>query len=782
MPTSTHVIISTLMAYASGILCGQYTPMPPIITIIITIIITGGYLICSRWFDPHSDKHILRAWLLVMLFLLGNLRMQITLNTLLPEGDFTFEGQIAYEPTRANKWYSSKVQGADMTIIVRSKTEQTFRYGDTIRASGKIQHPPGQRNPGGFDYEALLIRQGIRGQLYAETIEKIGHKGNPLLELSTHMREKLVAILNQSEHHEVLRAMVLGERNALDQETVQSFQRSGSAHLLAVSGLHVGLIATCCFGMFSLLSRLLPARYQIPIAALLTMITVIGYTLIIGFRPSVIRAALTCTIFLGARAVGKKLSLTDILPFVAFLLLLHNPTQLWDVGFQLSFAAVGSMVWLLPQWDALTTRIMGEHQEDSIRGTILKWGIAGFGVTWIAQLGTLILTAYYFHRIPYISLIFGPFITSLGSLVVGLCIPVIIAGSIGLEHLATYILDPTVHLFIEITKWLANTNMIWKVKTPSLGCILTYITGFYLLKRWAWHWIHHRFQMIGTVIAVISFWLISALHGGFNNKLEVTFIDVGQGDSIFVKFPNGKTLLIDAGNRVYNPVTETAWDTGERTVDPYLSHIGEFNIDLLMLSHPDADHVGGLAHIAREFNVKAIAGIKEGYSSSFAYQAFMDAAQNIPHTLNTLNFNHLSERVTIKHLHPLNKVDTEGTRKNNNSFVIKLIYGNIKILLTGDIEWETEKFLVQSGVDLSAHIMQAPHHGSKTSSTAAFIDAVSPKDAIISCGQRNKYNHPHASVVNRYEERGTRIYRTDQQGTVKIVTDGKQYKIIPFIK
>lgn len=792
--TTTRILAMSLLSYAGGVWLGKYLLVPHVVPVLITF----GYLICCRWFDRFAHRTLLYSWLLLMLFGLGTLAVQTRMINPIPDSAYnkavTFLGTVAYDPAREKEWYSTKASGfiyvgdsedaiaTNAKVILRVRCHEdatpfTYKYGDVIKATGELRRPSGQRNPGGFDYRQYLITQGIFGTIHrVETIEHIGSRNGKIsLIWAESMQRKIQLILGQLKHGDVLRAMCLGERSLLKPETLETFQKGGAAHILAVSGLHIGLIALCC--AFSL-KFLIKSKTAVNI---ITMVVIFCYALIIGFSPSVIRATSMCIIFLGARTLGKKLDILDVILSVALAVLLINPLYLWSVGFQLSFSAVLTIVLFMPAWEHLMDPVIEKIDHEKYRKW-LKWTIDGFGVTISANIGTMLLSAYYFNKIPLVGIICAPWIMGQTTIIVAVTFLTTVLGLIYLPLSSLFLLeiDFLVRAFLDFMRLITVPNLVVNVGTPSFLAILFWLTAIVYLRQWAGYWVQYGKRMFYPITAIFMAWLISSGYGFVTTRrtLEVTFIDVGQGDSIFVKFPTKfpwlekrKTLLIDAGNFYQNSCTEKRSNAGENTVAPFLAHRGQFDIDVVLLTHPDNDHIGGLPHIINEFDVGYVLGATPKYREFLPYR-IMEAtvkARGVPVSYDTADLNGLTDAATIKLISP-----RKGDSKNDRSLCVKITYGRIKFLLTGDIERVAELALSNSGEDLSAHFLQAPHHGSKTSSSDTLLNAVNPTYAIVSCGVRNRYGHPHPTVLERYRARGIKVLRTDKQGAVTIRTDGKR--------
>ena len=808
--------LRTLVPYLLGVLIAGFLPIPLFwIWLIALICLIGGVGFTYLWKTDARAARLGWVFLFGAICACGVFRLKVVLTSPIPPGFYDqrvhFSGEMAYQPERGERWEAGYASGTirpvehpdllvEAKLLVRFREPTPLRYGDRIEVEGVLRQPNGQRNPGGFDYRSYLARRGVFGILYPPWDHEVvptGRSGLPLLrwteKLRRHVEDVLDAAYRENRiHAQVLKGMLLGLRSELSPDILDAFRNSGSIHILAVSGLHVGLIATVCFFGFSLLR--LPRKAT----DLLTIAAVILYACLVGFRPSVFRASLMAVIYLISRIIERDRDLFNLLAFAALVLLLINPAQLWDIGFQLSFAAVASIVYLAPKWELFVARIFGLSRADStvnpdsvmrprsVWGRAGWWLAMGFGVTLSAQVGTTLIIAWHFHRIYPIGLVAGLFTVGLAALLVNITLISVLLGLIWLPLAMpfAYANHLILWIFLGVIEFFGQSWTVLKTPTPSFGFIVVYIAGCFAVVHWVGVWMHRK-KTIVIGLTVLAIWVWDAAWRERGKLLEVTFLDVGQGDAAFVRFPDRKTMLVDGGaNSSRIEVTETGierrvgYDHGERTLDPFLCHEGVFGIDLLLLSHPDNDHGGGFAHILQEFGVGRALGIPHQDLSKSTHQILHEIvhAKGIPHELGYAGSVDLTPTAQLELLHPFDVASTDLYDKdfNNDSLVLKLTYGDVRILFTGDIGRKVELKLVESGKDLGAEVLKVPHHGSKTSSSAEFLDAVCPEAAIFSLGQRNRYRFPSKMVVERYRERGCNILRTDQLGAIQLRTDGQR--------
>ncbi len=794
--------LTTLIPYTLGIFVAGFLPIPIFWLWLIALIFIIGAIALQRFCHPA---------LLAAIFVCGMLRLGIVMTSPIPSHFYSqelrFSGRTMYQPQRGELWeecyavgiiqsVTATTQAVKAKILIRFREPIALHYGDTIEVEGILRQAKGKRNPGGFDYRAYLARRQIFGILYPSRdleIKPIHQSGFPLLRWMERLRRRVESVTDKMygdtrAHAQLLKGMLLGKRSGISDVTIGVFQNSGVLHILAVSGLHVGLIAAVCFFGFSLFH--LPEK----VTCFLTITAVIVYACLVGFRTSVLRASLMVILYLIGVIIDRDVDSFNLLAFVALVLLLINPAQLWDVGFQLTFAATGSIVYLLPKWNNfITHRLPILNSQTKNRTKIaLKWLMTLFGVTLSAQVGATLIIAWHFYRAYPIGLIASPIVVQLAALIVPVGLISIILGMIWLPFAIPFVYANHLFLFmlLGIIEFFAKLWSPIKMTRPSFGLIAVYIAGCLAVAHWRWAWERRRkAALIG--LAVLAIWIWDMANRNRGNLLEITFLDVGQGDAAFVRFPDGKTMLIDSGINSLRidkskdgSVKWVGFDSGERILDPFLCHEGIFKLDLLLLSHPDNDHGGGFAHILREFDVGRVLGVPHQNLRAKTHQVLHEIIdlKGIPHELGYAGPIDLTSTAQLELLHPFDEASTNLTDRdvNDDSLVLKLTYGTVNILFTGDIEQDAELRLIESRKDLKSEIIKVPHHGSRTSSTAEFLDAVRPRYAIFSLGERNRYGFPADAVIKRYRDRNCRVLRTDRLGAIRLRTDGRQCWIIPY--
>ena len=792
-----------LIPYLLGIIVGGWLSIPLLWLWFVVLFCLVGSIVTR-----HRRRYLCYGLLHLAVFAGGMLRLETASHSPIPshfyDQPISFSGTTTYQPERGEAWdacyatgelrlLSDPTQQVSAKFLIRFQKLVPLRYGRDLTLTGVLRQPQGRRNPGGFDYRAYLARQDVVGIIDAKGLLRIGEQGGflPLrwIEALRIRTERVIddiytesATVEPSLHAQLLKGILLGKRSDLPTETLDIFRNSGTFHVLAVSGLHVGLVAMFCyfgFGCFRLPQKVL---------CLLTILAVLIYASLIGFRPSVFRASLMAILFLFATLIDRDADLFNLLAFAALVLLFLNPQQVWDVGFQLSFVAVVSIVYFVPKMEQPLRRLW-ENEDDSVsvltrfRNAAVKWIVLSYLVTLAAQIGTTPLTAHHFFRCYPLGFIVGPFAVGLVSLIVAVGMVSVCLGFIYLPFakLIALLNHAIISVFLALIGMFGQAWGVVKLATPTFGIFLLYVGLFLGIAHW--RYVYKRWRVASLIgMSIFAIWIWDTAFHERGKLLEVVTLDVGQGDAAFVRFPDDRTLLIDGGiQRSYYDAKKQRlvdYDVGKRVIEPYLDSQGVRKLDMVVLTHPDVDHGGGLGHILENFDVGRVLGISDMPLDSQTHQRLHTIvnANNIPYAFPFAGKIEFTPTATLNLLHPIDaaSVNLLDQDKNDDSLVIKLTYREVDILFTGDIGKQAEARLVASGQDLRSEILKVPHHGSRTSSSAQFIDAVQPRYAIFSLGQSSQYQFPHLDVVARYRTRGCVQIRTDEFGAIILRTDGKR--------
>jgi competence protein ComEC len=593
-------------------------------------------------------------------------------------------------------------------------------------------------------------------------------------------------------HSSLFQALVLGEQGKIPEDIREQFIVTGIAHLLAISGDHLGIVAFLVFSsILWLLKRSEIFLLSLPVrkwAAALTIPCLLLYTFIAGGGISVIRATIMVILFLLSIVFDRERHLLYTLALAALLILLFSPPSLFDVSFQLSFLAVLSILYLVPRLlRSLKREGMPIPSEFSWRQRAWKYVVLSFWVTVVAILGTAPFVAFHFNRVSLIGFLANLFaVPWVGFLIVPISL---------MASLLSFFFYPLASLLISMNQFLAALllNMVdFFASIPFASIDLSTPTAleiilFYLLLFLAVHLRKGkkiRFLFVGVFIllsADIAYWNLKDL---FRKDLTLTFLDVGHGDSILVEFPGGKTMLIDGGG-----LHEDRFDTGKSAIAPFLRSKKIRKIDTLVLTHPDPDHMKGLNFIASRFSIGRFLD-NGARTDAEAYLRLEETLRRRNIERFSLNENAKSQTIGGVEMSILNPPagvsgalrNQTPTGVNNQSLVMRFRFKNVILLLTGDVEREAEERMVRKGHALRAHILKVPHHGSLSSSSLAFLETAKPECAILSVGERNVGRLPHAEVMERYKRLGTKMFRTDRQGAITVKTDGEKMEIKTFLK
>ncbi|PLR87662.1 MULTISPECIES: DNA internalization-related competence protein ComEC/Rec2 [Bacillus] len=706
--------------------------------------------------------------LFVIFFIAGKtavLQNETTINELENRFQLIFnqETKVDGDVLHAHAAVSGRYEKIALRYYIATEQEQEFiraniMPGTKCSAYGELSSPALPTNLNAFNYRDFLYRKGIFWTFEAEKIDLqscMRAKPTPFSFLQS-IRQKGTAYIDRhfpEATAQVSAALIFGDRNLYNPETMKNYQAVGIIHLLAISGLQVALLA----GMIFICGVRVGITREKMINALFLFLPV--YAILTGASPSVNRSCLMLLLVLASMKIkGKyKISPADAISLAFVIYLAISPFAIYNAGFQLSFVVSFFLV--------ASSRILSRFH-----GPISQL----VAVSFVAQLGSLPILLYHFYELSLISLfanvLFVPFFSAV-------LLPLTLI--IFLLHLlSARLAGPLLfflNLIIETSDQLANILSSIPFSTFTLGRPSWLLLLFYLVTTVSffllWEKMSDRWQITRIIWLIIIPLTVHSMSHYISPAGEVTFIDVGQGDSSLIILPNARgTYLIDTGGTVRFGETEQwrqkkdPFEVGSDVLVPFLKSKGIRQIDKLILTHGDADHLGGALSLIGEIKVAEILMPQAPDRAELERQVIAAAVkEKVPIKFVTEGMGWNKGTAAFEIISPDPAAPFE---RNNSSIVVRAHFGGLDWLFTGDLEAEGEELLLRKHRDLHADVLKAGHHGSKTSTSEPFINQLQPKAAIISAGRKNRFGHPHPEVVARLEDRNIKIFRTDQQGAI----------------
>jgi len=786
-------LVYLAVAWVVGIALARVVPLPWQVLLLVAL---AGLVGLVGW---EGSRRTRLFCLCAVTLTLGAARLQLALprfdeRSLANHNDHgpaTLEGVVVAEPDVRETVAYLRLRAERLTFpdgrtldveglaLVRVSRYPSFAYGDRLRVTGPLATPPEGED---FSYRDYLARQGIHSLIENGRAVRVGSgEGNPLvaalLAFKRRAQTTIAAILHEPSAS-LLTGILLGNDNGIPADLMDDFSATGTSHIIAISGFNISIIA----GIFAAVARRLAGPRR---AAPIAIGGVVLYTILVGASAAVVRAAIMGSLYLLGRHLRRATFAPTSLAAAALLMTALDPFTLWDMGFQLSFAAtVGLMLYATPLQRgavALLSRLIPPERAARAVG----WVSESLLVTLAAQITTIPLILYAFHRLSLVTLL-----TNL--LILPVQPAVMICG--GVATLAGLAWLPAGR----VLGWLAWLPLTYTIEAVRLTARVPYawldlgrmdawmLWAFYALLGaltwWGYQSHERRAELLGraraawsalsarlsdrlllTASAVALLLAVAAWRSLPDGRLHVTFLDVGQGDAVFIQTPSGRQALIDGGPSPSRLLTHL----GRRL--PFWDH----TLDLVVLSHPDDDLLAGLIPVLERYRVDAVLARDVGCRTPL-YIRWNEVVASSGATLwqgETGLQIWLDEGLRLTVLYPGAEL-SDSADFNVHSLVLRLDYGQTCFLFPGDVDAEVEEQLLEEGAWLDCTVLQAAHHGDSGSTSDLFLEAVTPQMVVIPVGAGNLYHYPHAETLRRLD--GLPVYRTDENGSVQMVSDGKR--------
>jgi len=816
-----YLLISLTLAFITGIILHHFYPVPSLFPLLCAITLLPLMLFVSYWKAGTINVSILLLFVICIGFLHSeNVARQQHHKTKIVS---QITGEI--DSVVIGTLYSMPLyDGKKSTVIIKStnlqlKDEKHFSQidglvqlrlkgiwpisiipGDTLVIRARLSKPYRFGNPGGFDYPSFLNTKNIHvvGRIDSLThIHLLQQKHSPLHKIR-YLPERIRLVIKQTldsslpiEQAAIYRALLIGDRSGLSREQLELFKDSGTFHILAISGLHLSIIASTLFLVLYWLARrssyLLLRVSCKKLALLATIPPLCCFALLAGLQTPVLRSFVMVVIFILSFCIQRKRSPFTTLSVAALVILLINPKSLFTVSFQLSFAAVASLIVILPRLNTLVQKNIdpdpGFFHRYSFK--LLYWIAAVLLVSIAATIGTAPLLIYNFNRFslagPIANLLLEPLLC-LWSLPIGLIgLPVLALshtagewilhmGGIGITAATTIATFLTSHTFS--TLWLP---------TPSLILILVYYSTLFLSVFY-----FSRKVSLLLFIPLGIFFFYPPQSFIKSTESELVFLDVGQGSSTLVSFPGRKQVLIDGGGS-----SSEKFNVGESIIAPYLWSRGIIRLESVVITHPDSDHFNGIPFILKRFKPSTL-WINGSDGHDQEYDDLLSLAKDLNIEIKTPLKNQIllveNNAVLETLFNPFldGEYLREGSRINSNdrSLILKFTSPgkNLSCLFPGDISKRVEREVIESNTpeNLRVSLLLAPHHGSKTSNSSLFLERVNPETIIVSAGRFRPLLFPSQALRTVCREKEIPLLNTAEIGAITIGTESSEVQISHF--
>ncbi len=805
------LLISICLSFLGGILLYHFFPL----SLSIATCVSGLFFIPVLFTLKKQSSQLGIFLLLLLVFSLGFFRMAhhkegFTRETTIyakikQETDVVVSGTLHTMPIfdgektsllldsnylrKKQNTYFTAVTGL-LLIKIRDNLHDRYKPGDELLIRCKISRPYRFGNPGGFDYPAFLAAKNI--SLVGRTsstahIHKLTTENSLLHQLRYYPEQIRCTIrdfLNShlsSEQAAIYRALLIGDRAGIDRKRFETFKASGVVHIFAISGIHLSLVASALFLVFYWVlrrSEYLLLHYSCKKIALLSTIPFLtSYSLLAGAQTPVLRSLIMVIVFILAFCVQRQRSPFTTLSFAALLIVISNPLSLFTVSFQLSFAAVASLILILPNLTKLFQTAENDNSEAlTLYEKGISWIVAALLISIAATLGTAPLLLHYFNRIstvgPVANLLLEPLLC-LWSLPIGLLAIPFIYISPSIAEFLFAVGNGGISSALYLSDFFAGLSFstVW-FATPSTFVILCYYMAIlYSFSQFT----VKRLSLVLLICSLFFFPPRSFLYN-LSEDSELIFLDVGQGNATLAILPKGGTVLIDGGGAL-----SKKFNVGESVIAPYLWHKGFTHLDAIIISHPDADHYSGIPFLLRQFKPD-ILWINGDSGHDQRYLDLLTLANELDIKIRKSENEQMvaqSKNATLQNIHNPFQNDADAS-SNDKSIILRFTHGSFSSILAGDISKRVEKQLLINGTTLQSTTLLSPHHGSNTSNSYPFLKEVNPQQIIVSAGRFRPEHFPSAQLQSYCNTNTIPLLNTAKTGAVTIIFSSSAMTITSF--
>lgn len=664
-----------------------------------------------------------------------------------------------------------------------------LKYKDEVRINTKLRKPRGYRNEESFNYKRHIYSKGIYGVCYIDRcdqyqiLKSVNYNGivGSIFKLRARAGNVAELSIKDKETLSLFKALILGDRGGIDDEMEDILKKAGIYHILAVSGLHLGIVLIFFLILFKWIKIVIPASViekishiapYTKLTSLFCIVPLMFYTILTGMRISTLRALIMITFGLIALYFDRLKDIYSVLAWAAMIILLQNPFSLFEVSFQLTFVATFGIIFYVDN----RPKFFGNRPT-------LRYCVDLFLMSIIAFIIIAPLCIFSFHYISFWGIIVTPIAIPLLTIIIPFGLVGILASLVNLSLAKQIIAFTGYILWISIRGLKVLTKLFFSIiPIPSptiIALLLVYLTIFLIVLDFKCKrdlFVKYLYIPLAILFLSLSFFILSIhLRLRLMGEMEITFMDVGKGDAALIRMPSGDNLLIDGGG-----TNSKHFDIGKNVLIPFLWSKGVMGFKAVVVSHPHPDHINGLFAIIYNFPVDEI-WIESETAKSPLFRKIDELTKKKQITQRIIEAGQIiriAPSIDILCLSPPKAKRFSSPRgkssiTNNQSIVLKITYNKKSILFTGDIEKEAEDYLVKTmGEALTSDILKSPHHGSTYSNSPPFLKAVSPSITVISSRNISWYRLPAPTVLQRIHSIGSKIYTTEDEGAITIRTDG----------